>query len=132
MAVVAVVGGTGNVGKTLVNTLKKSKKHEVIIFARKVNGCIKLNRVYHLFADNQEQVPEGESAAPVFSIDYNNVEQLVKTLEKNNVHTVISTIIMMDPAATKAEVNVVAAAAKSSPTKRFVASNWGAASPGEE
>jgi len=112
MVVVAVVGGTGNVGKTLVDALKESEKHEVIVFGRKI--------------------PEGESAAPVFAVDYNDVEQLTKTLEENNVHTVISTIVMFDPAAAQAEINLVAAAAKSSPTKRFVASNWGNASPDEE
>lgn len=69
---------------------------------------------------------------PVFAVDYNDVDQLVKTLEEKNVHTVISTIVMMDPTAAKAEANLVAAAAKSSPTKRFVASNWGAASPDDE
>jgi len=112
MVVVAIVGGMGNVGKTLVDAFKESEKHEVIVLSRKI--------------------PEGGSAAPVFAVDYNDIEQLTKTLDENNVHTVISTIVMMDPAAAKAEVNLVAAAAKSSPTKRFVASNWGAASPDEE
>jgi len=65
-------------------------------------------------------------------VDYNNVEQLTKTLEENNVHTVISTIMMYDPVAAQAEINLVAAAAKSSPTKRFVASNWGDATPEDE
>ena len=68
----------------------------------------------------------------MFAVDYNDVEQLTKTLEENNVHTVISAIVMFDPAAAQAEVNLVAAAAKSSPTKRFVASNWGTASPDDE
>lgn len=88
--------------------------------------------MFHLVTYHQGQIPEGGSAAPVFPVDYNDVEQLTKTLEENNVHTVISTIVMMDPAAAKAEANLVAAATKSSSTKRFVASNWGAASPEEE
>ena len=86
--------------------------------------------VFNLVTYHQGQVPEGGSA--VIAVDYTNVEQLTKTLEENNVHTVISTIVMMDPAAAKAEANLVAAATKSSPTKRFVASNWGAASPEDE
>lgn len=131
MVIVAVVGGTGNVGKTLVDAFKENGKHGVIVFARKVSSCAVANHVRDLVAD-QWQVPEGGSAAPAFAVDYNNVEQLTKTLDENNVHTVISTIVMIDPTAAQAEVNLVAAAAKSSPTKRFVASNWGNASPNDE
>jgi hypothetical protein len=58
-----------------------------------------------------------------------NVDQLTKTLEENNIHTVISTIVMYDPAAAQAERNFIAAADESSCTKRFVASNWGNATP---
>jgi hypothetical protein len=62
-------------------------------------------------------------------VDYTNVEQLIKTLEENNIHTVISTIVMYDPAAAAAERNFITASDKSSCTKRFVASNWGNATP---
>ena len=119
-------------GKTLVDAFKESEKHEVIVFGRKVSSCTVDNPVYDLVTYLHGQIPKGESAAPVFAVDYNDIEQLAKTLDENNVHTVISTIVMMDPAAAKAEVNLVAAAAKSSPTKRFVASNWGVASPDQE
>jgi hypothetical protein len=78
------------------------------------------------------QVPEGAGAVPVFAVDYNDVEQLTETLEANHVHTVISTISMYDATAAQAERNLVAAAAKSSSTKRFVASCWGNAVPSDE
>lgn len=39
MVVVAIVGGTGNVGKTLVDAFKESGKHDVIVIARKVSHC---------------------------------------------------------------------------------------------
>ena len=76
-----------------------------------------------------EQVPEEKSAARILAVDYTNVEQLVKTLEENNVHTVISTIVMYYPTAAQSERNFIAAADKASCTKRFVASNWGNATP---
>lgn len=132
MVVVAIIGGTGAVGKTLVDALNASEKHNVIVFARKVCSCAAGNRVYDLATYHRAQIPRGGSAAPVFAVDYTDVERLTKALEENNVHTVISTIVMMDPTAAKAEANFVEAAAKSSPTKRFVASNWGNASPEEE
>jgi uncharacterized protein YbjT (DUF2867 family) len=36
MVTVAVAGGTGNVGRTIVDALKKSQKHDVIVLTRKV------------------------------------------------------------------------------------------------
>ncbi|KAF2429073.1 NmrA-like family protein [Tothia fuscella] len=112
MVVVAIVGGTGSVGKALVDAFAKSNKHDTIVLARKVS--------------------EGASVSSVFEVDYNNVEQLSNTLEENSVHTVICTIAMMDAAAGQAELNIIAAAAKSPSTERFVGSNWVVATPNEE
>ncbi|KNG52515.1 nmra-like family protein [Stemphylium lycopersici] len=112
MVTVAIVGGTGNVGKTLVDAFVADGKHKVIVIARKV--------------------PEKASPAPVFAVDYTNDAQLKDTLEQNNVHTVISTILMLDPVSAEAERNMIAAADKATCTKRFVASSWGAATPEDE
>lgn len=38
MVVVAVVGGTGNVGKTIVDAFKEDAEHKVIVLARKVSS----------------------------------------------------------------------------------------------
>src|ERR1700761_7256761 len=108
MVVVAIVGGMGNVGRTLVDAFKESEKHEVIVFGRKVSSCTVEHPVYDLVTYLQGQIPKGGSAVPVFAVDYDDIEQLAKTLDENNVHTVISTIVMMDPAAAKAEINLVA------------------------
>ncbi|KAJ4341946.1 hypothetical protein N0V95_007071 [Ascochyta clinopodiicola] len=112
MVVVAVVGGTGNVGRTIVDAFKENGEHEVIVLARKV--------------------PEGDHAVPVFAVEYSNIEQLAQILEENKVHTVISTIVMYDPVAAQSERNLIAAAAKSASTKRFVQSNWGDKTPEDE
>ena len=128
MVTVAVIGGTGSVGKTIVEAFLAEGIHEVIVVSRKVRlpallsspeTCILINR----------QIPEGKSAAKVLAVDYRNVGQLTKTLEENNIHTVISAIVMYDPAAAQSERNFIAAADKSSCTRRFVASNWGNATP---
>lgn len=133
MVVVAVAGGTGNVGKTLVDALKNSREHEVIVLGRKVSSCIVPVCNHTRFGSyHSVQVPAERSAVPVFAVNYSDVAHLTKTLEENNVHTVISAMVMYDPSVAQAEVNLVAAAAKSSPTKRFVASNWGNASPEDE
>lgn len=38
MVTVAVAGGSGNVGRTIVDALRKSPEHDVIVLTRKVNG----------------------------------------------------------------------------------------------
>jgi uncharacterized protein YbjT (DUF2867 family) len=38
MVVVAVIGGTGNVGKTIVDALRDDGKHEVVVLTRKVRS----------------------------------------------------------------------------------------------
>jgi len=38
MVKVAVAGGTGSVGRTIVDALKENPKHEVIVLARKVSS----------------------------------------------------------------------------------------------
>jgi nucleoside-diphosphate-sugar epimerase len=44
MVIVAVAGGTGGVGRALVEAFASWGKHEVYILARKVRGCsIKLD-----------------------------------------------------------------------------------------
>lgn len=53
-------------------------------------------------------------------------------LDSKNVHTVISTIAVLNEATGKSEVELVAAAAKSSTAKRFIASNWGGVIPLDE
>jgi len=50
---------------------------------------------------------------------------LAKLLERNNVAIVISAIQVMGPESGAAEINLVRAADKSSPTKRFISSDWG-------
>jgi NAD dependent epimerase/dehydratase family enzyme len=37
MVTVAVAGGTGNVGRTIVDAFAMSRKHSVIVLTRKVN-----------------------------------------------------------------------------------------------
>lgn len=37
MVIVAVAGGTGSVGKTIVDAIKADGTHEVIVLTRKVN-----------------------------------------------------------------------------------------------
>ncbi|KAI8629882.1 hypothetical protein F5Y19DRAFT_62410 [Xylariaceae sp. FL1651] len=110
MAVIAVAGGTGNMGKTLVEALVASKKHDVKILARKPNLEL-----------------EAQLGVSVIAVDYNDVEALKIALEKHNIHTVISAISMLPgPNGEKPmEVELIRASNASKTTKRMISSDWG-------
>jgi hypothetical protein len=58
------------------------------------------------------------------TVNYADVDAVARSLETNGVHTVISAINIRTAEGGTAEVNLVAAASKSSVTKRFMASDW--------
>ncbi|KAI8189881.1 hypothetical protein K4K51_003654 [Colletotrichum sp. SAR 10_75] len=115
MAVIAVAGGTGNVGRTIVEAIVAAGKHEVKILARKMLTKAKAN------PDLEKQV-----GASIIVVDYANVEATTKALEDNNVHTVISAINMMPPPGqVPQEIELIRAADASKTTKRIISSGWG-------
>ncbi|KAF2735549.1 NAD(P)-binding protein [Polyplosphaeria fusca] len=115
MVVVAIAGGAGNVGRTLLEAVDKSVNHQAVVLSRKVG------QVPHAVIEGSE--------APVVVVDYNDVEALTVVLEQHKVHTLISALMLMTPEAGAAETSLVKAAAASGPTKRFIASEWGGPSP---
>ncbi|KAF9872126.1 glycoside hydrolase [Colletotrichum karsti] len=106
MVVVAVAGGTGSVGKTIVEQLQLSQKHEVIVLGRKI--------------------PSKSSAdAPHFvEANYEDVDSLIKLLESHNVDTIINAIILHE-GTLQAQLNLIEAADKSKNTRRFIPSEFG-------
>ncbi|EQB46795.1 hypothetical protein CGLO_14137 [Colletotrichum gloeosporioides Cg-14] len=109
MAIIAVAGGTGNVGRTIVEAIVATGKHDVKILARKANTDL-----------------EKEVGASIIVVDYANVEATTKALEDNNVHTVISAINMMPPPGqVPQEIELIRAADASKTTKRIISSGWG-------
>ena len=64
-------------------------------------------------------------------MDYNNIDQIAEILEENNVHTVISALLVISSESGVSERSLIKAAAKSSTTKRFIASEWGVPLPEE-
>lgn len=61
--------------------------------------------------------------ARVVAADYTNVDELVKVLETNTVHTVISALGAATPP--ESEKNLILAADKAASTKRFIPSVYG-------
>jgi hypothetical protein len=66
-----------------------------------------------------------EERKDVIYVDYDDVESLKNALEEHNVHTVLSTISIKSDVQTRAQLNLIKAADKSSITKRFAPSEWG-------
>lgn len=59
-------------------------------------------------------------------VDYTDVEGLTRVLEENNVHTVISAIMMLRYGSEgPREIELIRAADASKVTKRMVSSHWG-------
>ncbi|KAM0389233.1 hypothetical protein ACHAO7_011774 [Fusarium culmorum] len=108
MVVVAVAGGTGGIGSAIVDTLRQSPQHKMIILTRKIPAS-------------------SQSSDTFVSVDYSDADSMAKVLHENKVHTVISALRVFDPASSEAESNLVKAAAQADSTKRFVASAWGIA-----
>ncbi|KAI9147443.1 NmrA-like family protein [Paramyrothecium foliicola] len=111
MVTVAVAGGTGNVGRTLVEAIVAAGQHKVIILSRKA-----------------DQDLERQLGAPIVAVDYTNTEALTKILEDHNVHTIVSGLSMLPAPGgpPPGEVALIQAADASRTTKRIVSSDWGA------
>ncbi|KAF1807933.1 NAD(P)-binding protein [Eremomyces bilateralis CBS 781.70] len=109
-SIVAVAGGTGGLGRTIVGAIVGDGKYEVIVLSRK--------------ADAEKEKEIGVRIVPV---DYTSVDALVKVLEENKVDTILATVNgQADP-----EVNLIAAADKATSTKRYVPTVWGVKIPDE-
>ncbi|ERS97613.1 hypothetical protein HMPREF1624_05784 [Sporothrix schenckii ATCC 58251] len=107
MSNIAVAGGHGNVGRTLVEVLRASLP-EATVFA--------LGR----------KTPEDAARKELsLAVDYSDVAATTKTLADNNIGTVISAISVMDATSSAAQLSLIEAAVQSGTVARFIASDWG-------
>ncbi|KAH0439450.1 hypothetical protein CcaCcLH18_02927 [Colletotrichum camelliae] len=106
MTIVAVAGGTGGVGRAIVEQLQLSGKHEFFVLGRKSPS------------------PALPGAPSFLQVDYENVDTLVKVLEEHNIHTVVSALNPVSENSSNAQINLIAAADKSKTTQRFIPSEY--------
>ncbi|KAL0944654.1 NmrA-like family protein [Colletotrichum truncatum] len=109
MGVIAVAGGTGDVGRTIVEQLVASGKHPIVL-CRKV------------------PIASAVDGAKFVAVDYNDIEGLVKTLEAQKIDTIISAM-SIEGAVEQAQLNLIAAADKSQTTRRFIPSEFAGYTP---
>ncbi|KAF7595235.1 hypothetical protein BBP40_006981 [Aspergillus hancockii] len=100
MRTIAVAGGTGSVGQTIVEALVADGKHKVIVLTRKARS------------------PAGEVAFLV--ADYGDIDGMSESLQAANVDTVICAFGMESDVISEAQVNLIRAADKSVSTKRHI------------
>ncbi|KNG88861.1 hypothetical protein ANOM_003682 [Aspergillus nomiae NRRL 13137] len=109
MVNVAIAGGTGDVGRTILEVLQASTKHEAFVLSRKSSTVVPNTLV----------------------ADYNDIDQLVSLLEDNKIHTVICALSVEGSSLETAQLNLIKAAARSQATKRFVANGFAIPYPQE-
>ncbi|KAL5592484.1 hypothetical protein FOBRF1_013510 [Fusarium oxysporum] len=102
MTVIAVAGGTGKLGRPIVEALIEQGEHKVVVLAREAKD---INR------------------AQVVAVDYTDASRLTALLETNKIEIVISTINSLGDIS--AELSLIQAAEKSASTKRYIPSLWG-------
>ncbi|KAI8179641.1 Oxidoreductase BOA1 [Colletotrichum sp. SAR 10_86] len=104
---VAIAGGTGGLGRALVEAIQARGRYQVIVLTRKVSGS-----------------PAGPNGIRFVAVDYANVDSLVSVLQENSVEIVISAVNNIT-GENDAELNLIRAAERSSTTKRFIPSYFG-------
>ncbi|EPS30706.1 hypothetical protein PDE_05658 [Penicillium oxalicum 114-2] len=104
MTVIAVAGGTGGVGKTLVERLAREPQIKLVILSR--SKSTSEGNVQHV------------------QIDYSDIPSMTMELERHNVHTIISTIGLVSDETSQSQLNLIEAAEKAQPTKRFIPSEY--------
>lgn len=103
MVKLAVAGGSGSIGKAIVQALEKSASHELTILSREHNVDPK-----------------------VVTVDFTDVEGLRSVLQQHEVHTVISAVSLQSDDSGRSQMNLIEAADQSRCTRRFMPSDFGA------
>ncbi|KAF0316086.1 hypothetical protein GQ607_016695 [Colletotrichum asianum] len=104
---VAIAGGTGGLGRALVEAIQARGRYQVIVLTRKVSGS-----------------PAGSNGIRFVAVDYANVDSLVSVPQENSIEIVISAVNNIT-GENDAELNLIRAAERSSTTKRFIPSYFG-------
>ncbi|KAM6479574.1 hypothetical protein HDV62DRAFT_399686 [Trichoderma sp. SZMC 28011] len=107
MVKVAVAGGTGGLGRTIVEALANSD-HETVVLTREHN----IHRTTI-------------AGVTLVAVDYTNVEAIVRALNDHQIHTVISSMVIKSLEQSEAQINLIRAAEAAPSVKRFTPSEFG-------
>ncbi|KEF63715.1 uncharacterized protein A1O9_01693 [Exophiala aquamarina CBS 119918] len=110
MTVVAVAGGTGDLGQTIVEAIANTGKHTIYVLTRKVLQSIPTHPL--------------ASIAELVVLDYENPESIREVLDRLQVDTVISTLNLNWPGSAQSQLNLIRGSAQSKLVKRFIPSEF--------
>ncbi|KAJ5860808.1 uncharacterized protein N7529_008118 [Penicillium soppii] len=105
MVVIAVAGGSGGVGKTIVEKLLESK-FDVVILSRTARQENSSQKVQNL------------------QINYDDIPSMAHEFERHKIHTIISAIGLVSDETSQSQLNLIEAGEKSVSTKRFIPSEY--------
>jgi len=124
MGIVAVAGGTGGIGKTIVEELARQKRHEVVVLSRKVRPAVHtLSGIITLTHFQASTI--SDLGIPALAIDYANTAGITEVLRKHNIDTVISALGLFSEDSAQAQLNLINAAIASKTVKTFIPSEFG-------
>jgi aspartate-semialdehyde dehydrogenase len=121
MVNVAVAGGTGGVGQTIVEVLGSSH-HQAFVLSRKVPS--RLLRSLPLPVPDTKNQSQPSKETQTITVDYSDICSLITVLEIHKIHTVISAFSVEGDSLAKSQKNLIEAAIRSKETKRFVPSGY--------
>ncbi|KAI1179733.1 hypothetical protein F4777DRAFT_397214 [Nemania sp. FL0916] len=106
MVVVAIAGGTGGVGQTVVDAITTAGEHEAIVLSRTAAAT-------------------PTSIGPRrFVVHYDDVDQIKHVLQENRVEVVVSALLLVDEGVAQAQTNLIRAAAQSGTVTKFIPSEY--------
>lgn len=106
MTIIVIAGGTGGVGRTLVDAFENDGKHTIVVLSRK--GGLELKSGTRL---------------TMVKVEYTSIASLIDILRAYNIEAVISTLNTFGD--NQNELNLISAAEQCSSVKRFVPSVFG-------
>ncbi|KAF4956396.1 hypothetical protein FSARC_11598 [Fusarium sarcochroum] len=107
MGIIAIAGGTGSLGKTVIEQLKQHGSH------------------HHVYILGRRAPENSASNFPkLLQVDYADLDSLTRTLQDHKIDTVVSTINLDSEASSQSQLNLIAAAEKSQTTSRFIPSEF--------
>lgn len=126
MVVVAVAGGTGGVGRTILDAIAESGEHKAIILSRTVSSPISTPVFIQSSPTHIIQAADITATNPFrrFAVDYDNVDQIKHVLQENKVDVVVSCLVLVDEGSARSQINLIRAAAQSGNVTRFIPTEY--------
>ncbi|KAF4472946.1 hypothetical protein FALBO_161 [Fusarium albosuccineum] len=114
MSVVAVAGGSGDLGAIIVEALFETEKYDVRVLSRKA-PAMPFMRI---------SPTTGEAYLPFVEANYSSEAALIETLSKYKVEVIICAFGLRNDAACDAQLQLIRAADKAPSVKRFIPSEF--------